>query len=382
MRVAWILAKTRWRERPGTLLLLSLAMALAAAVPLGTNRAVQREVQHLRQQTQGIPLVAGAGDAGQTDLVLAALDFDPRSIPTAGWGLVEAARQDVPNGVLPLHLGHKASGVTLVGTESEIASTLGLRLASGRWCIRPGEIVAGADTPSHLFSLGQIVESEAPRKFALQAPPTQRLRVVGRCEPTGSAADQVAWTNLTTAWVLDGLYHAHQTAAEEPEKATEGRQVLAPNTPLVRNLYEQDGSGLHAHVPKSELPLHLLRITPQDQRSRTMVRTNLKLRLDAMTAVPEKVADELAESFAARAKLIQLAVVVPGLGVSLLALLVVWLDWQRRQSEHAGLRRLGASQWMLLGAFALELLGTLMISALLASGLTVALSIFAARWVM
>ena len=143
MRVAWILAKTRWRERPGTLLLLSLAMALAAAVPLGTNRAVQREVQHLRQQTQGIPLVAGAGDAGQTDLVLAALDFDPRSIPTAGWGLVEAARQDVPNGVLPLHLGHKASGVTLVGTESEIASTLGLRLASGRWCIRPGEIVAG-----------------------------------------------------------------------------------------------------------------------------------------------------------------------------------------------------------------------------------------------
>ena len=73
MRVAWILAKTRWRERPGTLLLLSLAMALAAAVPLGTNRAVQREVQHLRQQTQGIPLVAGAGDAGQTDLVLAAI---------------------------------------------------------------------------------------------------------------------------------------------------------------------------------------------------------------------------------------------------------------------------------------------------------------------
>ena len=79
-----------------------------------------------------------------------------------------------------------------------------------------------------------------------------------------------------------------------------------------------------------------------------------------MTAVPEKVADELAESFAARAKLIQLAVVVPGLGVSLLALLVVWLDWQRRRTEHAGLRRLGASQWMLLGAF-LELLGTLVI---------------------
>ena len=111
------------------------------------------------------PLVAGAGDAGQTDLVLAALDFDPRSIPTAGWGLVEAARQDVPNGVLPLHLGHKASGVTLVGTESEIASTLGLRLASGRWCIRPGEIVAGAGTPLDQFSLGQIVESESASKI-------------------------------------------------------------------------------------------------------------------------------------------------------------------------------------------------------------------------
>ncbi len=65
MRVAWILAKSRWRERPSTLLLLSLAIALAAAVPTGTNQAVQREVQKLRQQTQGIPLVAGAGNAGQ-----------------------------------------------------------------------------------------------------------------------------------------------------------------------------------------------------------------------------------------------------------------------------------------------------------------------------
>ena len=113
-----------------------------------------------------------------------------------------------------------------------------------------------------------------------------------------------------------------------------------------------------------------------------MVRTNLKLGLGAMTAVPEKVADELAESFAARAKLIQLAVVVPGLGVSLLAMLVVWLDWQRRQTEHAGLRRLGASQWMLVGSFVLELLGALVLSVLMAFGLTEALSLFAARWVM
>ena len=65
-----------------------------------------------------------------------------------------------------------------------------------------------------------------------------------------------------------------------------------------------------------------------------------------------------------------------------LALLVVWLDWQRRQTEHAGLRRLGASQWMLVGAFIFELLGTLVISALLASGLTVTLSILAARWLI
>ena len=106
-----------------------------------------------------------------------------------------------------------------------------------------------------------------------------------------------------------------------------------------------------------------------------MVRTNLNLAYGAMTAVPEKVADELAESFAARAKLIQLAVVVPGLGVSLLALLVVWLDWQRRRAEHAGLRRLGASQWMLVGSFALELMGTLIISILLTTALTFGLSL-------
>ena len=63
MKAAWILAKSRWRERPGTLLLLSLAMAMSAAVPFGTDRAVRREVVQLRQQTQSIPLVAGSSDA-------------------------------------------------------------------------------------------------------------------------------------------------------------------------------------------------------------------------------------------------------------------------------------------------------------------------------
>ena len=82
-------------------------MALAAAVPLGTNRAVQREVQHLRQQTQGIPLVAGAGDAGQTDLVLAALDFDPRSIPTAVGGLSRRQGKTFPTASSRCTLGTK-----------------------------------------------------------------------------------------------------------------------------------------------------------------------------------------------------------------------------------------------------------------------------------
>ncbi len=380
MRAAWILAKSRWRERPGTLLLLSLAMAMSAAVPFGTDRAVKREVRQLRRQTQSIPLVAGASAAGQTDLVLAALDFAPRDIPPTQWSLVEAARQDAPEGVLPMHLGHRISGLTLVGTESEVVSALGLKLASGRWCIRPGEVVAGAGTPIEHLSVGQIVDSEAPRKFALHAPPTQKLLVVGRCEPTGSPADQVVWTNLTTAWVLDGLFHAHLN--EEIKQTTENRQVLSPNTPLARNLYEQDTSNLHAHISESDLPIHLMRIVPNDQRSLTLVRSNLRHAYGATTAVPESIADELAESFAARAKIIQLAVLIPGVGVSLLALLVVGIDWQRRRSEHAGLRRLGATQWMLVGSFALELLGTILVGLMLMTVLAFVLSLFAAHWVI
>ncbi|MAW42043.1 MAG: hypothetical protein CMJ30_06495 [Phycisphaerae bacterium] len=380
MKAAWILAKSRWRERPGTLLLLSLAMAMSAAVPFGTDRAVRREVVQLRQQTQSIPLVAGSSDAGQTDLVLSALDYDPRNIPPTRWALVEAARQDAPEGVLPMHLGHRTSGLTLVGTESEVASTLGLTLTSGRWCVRPGEVVAGADTPTDAFSVGQVVDSEAPKKFALQAPPTQKLLVVGRCASTGSPADQVVWTNLTTAWVLDGLFHAHLN--EDVKQSTEQRQVLSPNTPLARRLYEQDTSTLHAHTLESDLPIHLLRIVPKDQRSLTLVRSNLRHAHGATTAVPEFVADELAESFAARAKLIQLAVLIPGIGVSLLALLVIGLDWQRRRSEHAGLRRLGASQSMLVGSFALELLGTVLVGLMLLASMAFLLSLFAAQWVM
>lgn len=383
MRAALLLATARWRQRPGALLLLAAALALAVAVPVGTNQAVQREVDSLRKQTQDIPLVAGSGNAGQTDLVLSALDFDPRTLPTSTWSIVEAAREDVPNRTLPFHLGHRVQGQTLVGTESEVLQTLGLSLSSGRWCIRPGEVVVGAAISAEDFPMGQVVASEAPKKFALQSPPTQNLRIVGRCAPSGSAADQVVWTNLTTSWVLDGFFHEHESVTENDiDQSTQARNILSPNTPLVRDLYDRDPNKLHAHIETSQLPIHLIRIAPENQRALSLVRANLNYAFGSTTAIPESVADELAESFAARARLIQLAVIIPSIGVSLLGLLVIVLDWQRRKVEHAGLRRLGADRKMLGLSFALELSGVLAIATSLTLVLAWLLSLSAARWVI
>ena len=169
-----------------------------------------------------------------------------------------------------------------------------------------------------------------------------------------------------------------QTAARKNQKATEGRQVLAP-TPLVENLYEQDGSGLHAHVSKSELPLHLLRITPQDQRSRTMVETNLKDRDMAMTAVPEedsptnwRILSPSQTDSACRGR--------PGSWRRFAGLAGGVGDWQRKANRTRRASATGRSPMDSGGRACFKLLGTLVISAS-TSGLTAALSRFAARWV-
>ena len=59
MRVAWILAKTRWRERPGTLLLLSLAMALAAAVPLAPTEQCNGKYNTCGNKPKASPWLRG-----------------------------------------------------------------------------------------------------------------------------------------------------------------------------------------------------------------------------------------------------------------------------------------------------------------------------------
>ena len=221
-------------------------MALAAAVPLGTNRAVQREVQHRDNKPKASPWLRGRVMPVKPIWFWPPLTLIREAFRLPVGGLSRRQGKTFPTASSRCTLGTSFwsdSG----GHRVRNRFHAGLRLASGRWCIRPGEIVAAAplQTCSRWDRLLNLKRSKIPAGTAHPAASGRWPMRADRFSRRSSGLDQ-PHHRVGPGWAVSRSSNGGRRTRE----GNRGRQVLAPNTPLVRNLYEQDGSGLHAHVPK------------------------------------------------------------------------------------------------------------------------------------
>jgi putative ABC transport system permease protein len=349
MRGATFLALAWLRANLVRTLLVVLCVALILLLPLAVSDLVGGYARDLTARARSTPLVLGA-PGSRFDLVVAALHFRGRLPKSTSWAELETLAQDPDLDVVPLHVAHAARGAPVVGTTPDYFRLRALAAARGTLPLRIGETTLGAGLArtlslepgsTLLTDVGGILE------FGLRQP--LRLRVVGVLAPRGTPDDHVAFVDVKTAWILDGLGHGHvgpkeaapsQILGQDPERGT----VLAPSIVEATEITPENAAQFHFHGPPGERPLTALLVLPHDARAATIVKGRLRASKTVQILDPTEVTEELLGVVFKVKAFFDANLLLVGVATVALLALIVLLTLKVRRRELETLARVGASR--------------------------------------
>ena len=223
----WQLAWAYLRDRPlNTFLnifLLALGVAMIVVLLLFSSQVEDR----LTKDSQGIDMVVGA-KGSPLQLILSSIyqiDMPTGNIPLAD--AKKLSQHPMIKTIVPLALGDAFRGFRIVGTEHSYLKLYDAKLAQGELWTQPLDATLGAKvakvtglkigdtfTGSHGLGAGGGEHEASP------------FKVVGILAETGSVADRLVLTGITSVWKM----HEHHGAKEEHadhDDSDEGKEVTS-----------------------------------------------------------------------------------------------------------------------------------------------------------
>ena len=326
-------------------------LAVVMILPLALHLLLGKYQRELTARADATPMVAGArGD--RYDLVVNALYFATRSTGEIPRGQVDAIRATGRAAAVPLHARHTADGAPVVGTSLAYFERRGLRPAAGTLPLRLGDCVLGADVAeTQELTVGDRIHSDQANLFDLTQYPLT-MRVAGVLEPAGTADDGAVFTDLRTAWVLDGIGHGHNDLSDTNEAANvlrrDATNVVA-NARVVRHMEITDDTigGFHLHGDPDTLPLTAILVFPPDRQNADILSARYnQSESHQLLAAPEVIGELLALVLRIKTWMRNLFVVFLGALLLFLALIVLQAHRLRR-GERRTLRLLGCGRGQL-----------------------------------
>lgn len=353
--MAWHSVRHAW----GRSLLIAACLAIALSLPIGGRVVSERIATSLTTRASAVPLVIGARGS-RFDLVFNALyhrkaDLDPVPYQTYTDLLGE------PDAIaIPVVTRATARGTPVVSASIELFDELDLKLARGRRFAAVGECVLGAQTAASLgLEPGDTITTDATLAYDITQAPTIELRVVGILQPTASPDDDALFTDIETAWLIDGFAHGHQPADTIKDQrlllgTLQDHVVISQAAPTHQTITADNASDFHLHGSRDDLPLSSILVFPRTDKARTIIASRVSA-TDTLQAVrPADVASEVL-GFLARARAAADLVGLLLLGVTLtLATLIIALVTRLREAELRTLRDIGAPPRLVAMTLALE----------------------------
>lgn len=372
MRGAAGLALRHAAHHPVRSALVVLSVCIAVLVPVGTRVLLAGFEASLLARAAGTPLVAGA-KGNRFDLVMSALYFrraELAPVSVADWRMLEAAGAA---GAVPLNARFTARGAPIVATTSDYYDARGLRAASGSLPARLGDAVLGARAAASLgVGAGDPLFSDQRELYDIAKPPALKMRVVGVLRASGTPDDDAVFTDLKTAWILEGLSHGHAAPAAVPESLIleRGSSNVAISESLVdyNEVTDASAASFHVHAPETQLPLTGVLLFPRDAREATLIKARVNSAGAMQVANPGDVVAELLGYVVRLQRLIDGLSALLAILTALLLSLVTALSAKARSREIETLRRIGASRGFVVCMFAAEVLALLALGGLAALG--------------
>jgi putative ABC transport system permease protein len=369
-----------WRHvthHRGRTAILSGCLGLALYLPVAAALVTDDYQRELTRRAADTPLVAGA-PGNRFDLTLSTLYFQHSDLA----GLPLSARDELSGRAgsvlaIPVHQRFSARGRPLVGVGFEYFDFRRLSAASGELPRTLGDVVLGAAVATELgFGPGDTLYSDPTEVYDIARPSALALSVCGVLAPTGGPDDQVAFVDIATSSLLEGLLHGHADAATEiDESLLLGRsdEVLMVSPALVEHnaVSVENAESFHAHGELDALSVTAFVLVPENDKAATLLTSRINAAGRWQVVAPRAVIDDLL-GFVFRIKTLFDALAGLLIGTtSLLVGLVLALSMRMRVDEMTTLQHIGCSRSTVARLHLLELACVVLLGAALAAMLLV-----------
>jgi len=366
--------------------LLVLGLALVILLPLVLQGLIRHYERDLMARAEATPMVAGArGD--RFDLVVNSLYFAKAAPGELPYGEAAALRVTGRANVLPLLARHQAGGAPVVGTTLSYYKQRGLELAEGSLPLRLGDCVLGSAAATRLeLGPGDGLRSDQESMFDLTRYAVE-MRVVGVLAERGTADDAAVFTDLRTAWVLDGHGHGHQDVdgmKDEPgailkTETTNNTTKVVAGEQLIRfqEFTAENLASFHLHGAVADLPLTSILVFPHSQKDADLLAANYNLSPERQVLDTRSVMSELMSLVLKVKRWFNAIFAVFLVAMTLFLGLVVLLSLRLRRGEMATMFKLGCARGTMVRLQVLEWCLLLLAAFVLAAVLAFAVLAFA-----
>lgn len=267
-----------WRytvRHPVQSVLLALAVALVAAVPVSLRLVLDSAEKAFLARAASTPQLVGARGSA-LDLLMTGLYFKQQPLPVIPMRQMEALRGQKLARVIPLYVRFQAQGAPIVGTHLDYFSYRGLALAEGGMMTRLGDCVVGARLARQRgVKAGGSLFSTQEQVFDLAGIYPLKMRVTGVLEASGTADDDAVFVDLKTAWLIEGLAHGHDDLAagggDTVLREEKGNVVGNASVRLFNEVTAGNIGSFHFHGDMSGYPLSALLLVPRDEKSEALL---------------------------------------------------------------------------------------------------------------
>lgn len=363
-----------WNRGRATLIILSLMLVIW--MPLTVRMVLNRFQQELTSRAEQTPLIIGA-PGSRVDLTLHALYFDsapPRLTTMAEADYIRSTGYAL---ALPLHARHRTGPLAdkqdapIVGVVPEYFRFRQLEVAEGGTLTMLGECLLGAAVAERSgLKVGDSVLSGSGNAFQLAGDYPLKMHVSGILRPNHSPDDHAVFTDLQTAWVIDGIGHGHQSVDSNTDESlllgSDEDSVTASAAVLPYNEITEDNiDSFHFHGDRESFPVTAVVAVPEDRRSRTLLigRYATERSQAGQCVRPNDVIAELMSIVFRVEQFIRIGSLLTAIVTLLLLSLIVILTLKLREREHRTLFRLGCSRGAVATMVAAEILLLLAFSA-------------------
>lgn len=350
LRLAWHYT-AHYRLRT---LILVVCLSITFFLPLAVQVLTGYFQRMMVERAEQTPLVVGpAGSAN--DLVLATLYFKGRFAERMTMDHVRRLRQEAIATPVPLYLRYTAAGRPIVGTSLEYFTFRRLRCARGTLPQVLGDAVLGAAVARQL-GLGpqDRLLSDQEKVYDISSAYPLSMRVTGVLEETGTADDQVIFTDLKTTWVIEGIGHGHADARSLADPTliaglSQSHMTMSGAVAPYNEITREQLPDFHFHGDPDTFPLTAVIVLPRDAKAATILKTRYEHAEGMQAVVPRDVVAAMMDIVFRVKRFFDATFGLVLVSTALLVGLVILLTLRIRAREFETLRKIGFSRTRMLG---------------------------------